>query len=355
MWKTLGQQRTINLLEKTLQVKSIAHAYLLYGPEHIGKNTLAYDFAMAINCQGEKVPCGQCNSCRRIMNRKHADVIYISPVSSIKNNGNGQSNKKEISIEDIRRLQQLASIPPYEGNYKVFIIDGADFLSNEAANCLLKTLEEPLPHIVIILLAGDKTGILPTIISRCQQIELKPLSTKTIEDYLLQQKNVDYERAKLIARLSQGSLGAAISASADENFFLSRENTITDICSLACSNPGERLSYVSSLEKTIGHSEQKKVVEQLLACWIIWWRDVMLIKSNCSGDIVNLDKVNILKEFSSLFDMHEINHFIAAIRKSLSIIALNANIRLALEVLMFHMPFGAELKAIIKQDEICQK
>lgn len=355
MWKTIGQQHSINLLEKALKANSIAHAYLLLGTEHIGKNTLAYDFAMAINCQGENVPCGQCISCQRILRNNHADIIYISPGSALDKNSSEQTHKKEIGIEDIRKLQQLASLPPYEGKYKVFIIDGADFLSNEAANCILKTLEEPSPRIVMILLAVDKKNVLPTIISRCQQIQFKPLTAATIEDFLLKQPKVDYKKARLVARLSRGCLGIAISAMEDENFSLYRDTTINELVSLIYSNPDERFSFVGNLDKGNRYTDQKRIIEQLLNTWILWWQDILLIKSNCSENITNLDKIDILHKCSQIFNLEEINHAVNSIEKSLSLISKNANIRLVLEVLMFNMPFKPELKTLLKQENICQK
>ncbi len=152
MWQVVGQDRVISLLQRSLEKKALAHAYLLVGPPHVGKMTLALDLAKAINCDAAAPPCGECTACRRIASGKHADVQIIGLA------GDGDSaearSQTEISIDQIRQMQHSACLPPFEGRYKVFIIEGAELLSNEAANCLLKTLEEPEEKIVFLLLAA---------------------------------------------------------------------------------------------------------------------------------------------------------------------------------------------------------
>ncbi|GAI38139.1 unnamed protein product, partial [marine sediment metagenome] len=130
MWQVIGQDKILALLGHSLKEDNVAHAYLLVGPRHVGKRTLALNLAQALNCDDPEPPCGQCHSCHRILEGKHADVTSL-----------GLDSKVEIGIDDIRQLQRLANLPPYEGKCKVFIIDEAEYLSTEAANSLLKILE----------------------------------------------------------------------------------------------------------------------------------------------------------------------------------------------------------------------
>src|SRR4030042_396604 len=132
MWQVLGHPKATTLLERSIQRGRLSHAYLFVGPPHVGKMTLALNLAQAVNCQAEDVPCGECASCRRIASGKHADVQIIGLIST---------EKKEISIEQMREMQNSASLPPYEGKQKGFIIEKADLLPHEASNSLLKTLE----------------------------------------------------------------------------------------------------------------------------------------------------------------------------------------------------------------------
>ena len=175
MWQVIGQDKILALLKRSLKERNIAHAYLFVGPHHVGKRTLALNLAQALNCDDlEQPPCGQCRSCLRIAAGKHADVIF-----------SGLDSKTEIGIDDMRELQRAANLPPYEGKSKVLIIDDAEYMSSEAANSLLKTLEEPPPSITWLLLASEERRLLPTIISRCQRLELKPVPVEQTRQILL--------------------------------------------------------------------------------------------------------------------------------------------------------------------------
>ena len=141
MWQLAGHSRATTLLQQSLKNGQLSHAYLLVGPAHVGKFTLARNLAQAVNCTSAEPPCQECTSCRRIAASKHSD-IYIVDLISVE--------KKEIGIRQIAEMQNAAHLPPFEGKYKVFIFDRAEMLSNEAANSLLKTLEEPPPNLSLI-------------------------------------------------------------------------------------------------------------------------------------------------------------------------------------------------------------
>jgi len=167
------------LLQQSLERKAVAHAYLLVGPSHVGKMTLALDLARALNCEAAEPPCGVCDSCQKIGAAKHADVQIIGLPGD--GDSAGTKSRAEIGIDRVRQMQHSASLPPFEGRYKVFIIDGAELLSHEAANCLLKTLEEPAEKVIFILLTTNERLLLATVISRCQRLELPPLPAAEVE------------------------------------------------------------------------------------------------------------------------------------------------------------------------------
>lgn len=151
MWKVVGQTRAVSLLQHSLERGLLAHAYLFVGPPHVGKMTLALNLAQALNCEAAAPPCGECAACQKIALVKHADVQVIGLVDG--SNSVEARSRAEIGIDQIREIQHSSSLPPFEGRYKVFIIDGAELLSTEAANCLLKTLEEPVDRVMFILLS----------------------------------------------------------------------------------------------------------------------------------------------------------------------------------------------------------
>lgn len=331
MWKTAGQDRIIDFLKDSIRQGSMAHAYLLTGPAHVGKMTLAVDFARALNCPSDIPPCGTCRTCLRISEGKYTDVIMIN-----KNSGRDPKDRRkgtEVSIDTIREfLQKGANLPPYEGKYKIFIIEDADLMSIEAANCLLKTLEEPPPHVVIILLTADEKALLPTVISRCQRFELKPVSVADTEKRLFLKAGIAPEKIRLLSRLAKGCLGWALEASEDESYLKERDLRLDEFSALITRNWEERLSYIQQLPS------DRSDVEELLKLWLYYCRDVMLIKYNCDEAVSNLDRMNDLKCWANMLTIFEIKEFINSLNESLVNLNYNANVHLLYEVIMLDMP-----------------
>jgi DNA polymerase-3 subunit delta' len=341
MWKTIGQPEALALLEHSLRGGNLAHAYLFMGAPNIGKMTLALDLARAVNCQGTEPPCGECPSCHRIADGKHTDITIIS-LNSAKDLGEMKS-RVEISIDDIRELQHSASLPPYEGKCKVFIIDGAEYLSTEAANCLLKTIEEPPPHIIILLLTAEETRLLPTVVSRCQRIELKPMPNNEIERILIESHDVDSDRARLLAGLSQGCLGWALRVSTDDSYLVQRTQRLAEMFALIDAGWEERFSYAAKL------GNDRKSAEEIIKLWLLWWRDVMLNKCGYKQNITNVDYISKLEEWAQVLSLLEIRKFIDSLQQSLNQIGINANLRLVSEILMLNMPKKEEAVGNVKQ------
>jgi DNA polymerase-3 subunit delta' len=336
MWQTIGQSKALALLEHSLVTGDLAHAYLFVGAQHIGKMTMALDLARALNCEGDKPPCSECKPCRRISNGKHSDITVIGLNST---NSLGEVKQRvEIGIDDIRELQRNTSFPPYEGKCKIFIIDRAEHLSSEAANCLLKTLEEPPPRVVILLLTADELRLLPTVVSRCQRVELKPMSAEEVQRVLIESHGAENNRARLLARLSQGCLGWAITALTDDSYLTQRDQRLTEMFYLLDVGWHERFAYAAKL------GSDRKSAEEVINLWLTWWRDMMLIKCDCSQAITNVDQISVLEKWVHTLSLSQVRNFIDSLQKSLSQIALNANLRLVLEILMLEMPRKEETR-----------
>ena len=216
MWRTIGHDKALNVLRRSLDAGRLSHAYLLAGARHVGKMTLAMDLARAVNCLEDQVPCGRCGQCGRIDRRLHADVQVVGVQADETGEGRG---RVAIGIDRVREVQRDASLKPYEGRSRVFIFDGAEHLSEEAANALLKTLEEPPDQVVLILLTADAGALLPTLVSRCQVLELRPVPSSLIAAELEAHHNVDAARADEIARLTNGRPGWAVNAAASPRFW----------------------------------------------------------------------------------------------------------------------------------------
>ena len=221
MWQVIGHSRAVSFLQRSLEAGTLAHAHLIVGPPHVGKMTLALNLAQALNCEAAGRPCLKCASCQKIASAGHADVQVIGLVQN-----EDAAESKLIGIDQIKEMQHSASLPPFEGSYKVFIIDGAELLSIEAANCLLKTLEEPVGRVVFILLTVNDSLLPATVVSRCQRLELTPMPVTEAAAALATDRGIEPERARLLAGLSHGCLGWALSAVVDDSLLQQRNEEL---------------------------------------------------------------------------------------------------------------------------------
>jgi DNA polymerase-3 subunit delta' len=329
LWQVVGQSRVVSLLQRSLERGSIAHAYLVVGPPHVGKMTLALDLAQAVNCQGTEPPCGVCDSCQKIASGKHADVQII---------GLDSNNSAEISIDRIREIQHSSNLPPFEGRYKVFIIERAELMSTEAANCLLKTLEEPPAGIIFILLTTSGRVLPATVVSRCQKLELPPLPASEVENVLSQRWGVEGQRAGLLARLSHGCLGWAISAASDERLLNQRAERLEGLLNIIGGDYAVRFAYVPQLVTWFG--QRRGLVEEILDLWLDWWRDLLLVKLGSGDSVTNIDHESMLVNMAGGYRLEEIRAVINGIQATGEQLRQNANPRLAFEVLMLSIPLG---------------
>jgi len=334
VWEVIGQSRVVSLLQRSLEAGTLAHAYLLVGPPHVGKMTLALNLAQAVNCQAAERPCGECASCRKIAASGHADVQVIGLVPN--ENSSETRLRTEIGIDQIRQLQHSASLPPFEGDCRVFIIEPAEFLSNEAANSLLKTMEEPVGRVVFILLTTNDSFLPATVVSRCQRLELTPLAAAEIESVLISRWNVESPRARLLARLCHGCPGWAIAAAADDNLLRQRDEGIDRLLNIIAADYEGRFAHVARLASQF--TQNRSLVYGMLDLWLDYWRDLLLVKLGCSDMVTNLDRLATLVEMAEGYSPLQIRDFIASILKAEEQLGQNANPRLVLEVLMLDMP-----------------
>lgn len=195
----VGQEVAVNILKNSIQNKRSHHAYLFVGPDGVGKRTTAIAFAKALNCRFSTDGCGLCDSCRKIERGIHPDVELISPTEG----------GLTISIDQIRNLQRKVSYKPLEGEWKVYIIDDAASATEEASNCLLKTLEEPPSRVILILITENIYRLLSTVRSRCQLILFRQIPRVLIEKILREKYQVAPDEARSLAWLSSGSIGRA--------------------------------------------------------------------------------------------------------------------------------------------------
>jgi DNA polymerase-3 subunit delta' len=350
MWQTIGQSRTVGFLQQALTQGSLSHAYLLVGPPQVGKMTLALDLAKTLNCRSEKDlrPCENCVPCQKIAAGNHADVQVVA----LNRNPNPEDIKErtEIGIEQIKEMLHSASLPPFEGEYRVYIIDEAGHLSLEAANRLLKTLEEPPGKVVFILITANARLIPDTVISRCQRLNLKRLKIAEIESALKERYNIEADKAILLARLSHGCLGWAIEAVKETNLLQERQEKFENMLVMVRSNYTDRFSLAAQLAAQFG--KKRESVYETLDTWASWWRDILLVKTGCSSDIVSIDFKSALAQMAGAFSLVQIKETLQQIATGSEQLKLNANSRLVLEGLMLKIPQSGtltNLQAVVSQ------
>lgn len=328
-WNIVGHEHSIDLLRRALAAQQVHHAYLFTGPEHIGKTLLAQRFAQTLLCTGgpdphvaPQAPCGTCLSCRKVLHGNHPDVHIIAR----------PPDKQFILIEQIRALQSDSARKTLEGRRNIFIIQGAHEMNLQAANCLLKTLEEPEPDVVLLLTVPDPGLLLPTILSRVQQIPMHLLTASQIKTALEQRWEVEPKEAEVIAALAAGRIGWAIQAVEDEDLLTERKSQLDFLTKLPAASRVQRFEVA----QRIGGDTDK--VHALLELWLLWWRDMVLAANKCLDLTVNVDMRDLLKTQATKVGTAESERMVRAILSTMEALEQNVNARTALEVLMLDLP-----------------
>ena len=328
MWQTIGHDKAINNLDRSLAEGRLSHAYLLAGPRQVGKMTLALELAQAVNCLEAERPCGECVQCSRIARGLHTDVRIVGLDT--------EASRVLISIDQVREVQREASLKPFEGRSRVFIFDGAENLSEEAANSLLKTLEEPPDQVVLILLTSDLGALLPTLVSRCQVLELRAVAAPLVSRWLQTRHAVDPLRADEIARLAGGGPGWAINAVSNPEVLQKLDEQVTSIAALVAGSLEERFSYAANLASSVGRGREARHGD--LSLWLGWWRDVLLVKAGLPELAHHRSGMKALKAAAAALTLAEVTRAVNAVQDAIGYLQRNVNPRLALEDLMLALP-----------------
>ena len=328
-WNIVGHEHAINTLRRALMAQRVRHAYLFTGPEHIGKALLAQRFAQTLLCTGggdahnaPQNPCNTCLSCRKVMHGNHPDVHYISR----------STDKQFILIEQVRALQADAARKTFEGRRNIFIIQGMHEMNVQAANCLLKTLEEPEPDVVLLLTAPDPGVLLPTILSRVQQVPMQLLTTKQIKTALEDRWHVEPGEANLIAALAAGRMGWSVQAVEDEDMLAERQVQLEMLAKLSTAGKVQRFDVAHRL------SADSDRLHAILELWLLWWRDIVLAANNCLDLIVNVDMQGMIQNQATKVGAVESQRMVRSILGTMEALDQNVNARVALEVLMLDLP-----------------
>jgi DNA polymerase-3 subunit delta' len=318
----LGQEKAIAVLRSALRHQRIPQAYLFSGYEGVGKKFTALMLAKALNCrEREDDACDQCPSCHKIDEGNHPDVRVIEP--------DGQF----IKIDQIRALQRDIGYKPYEGKRKVSIIDHAETLRPEAANALLKTLEEPTADSLIILVTANVYALLPTVISRCQFVRFISLGVQELTNLLVVEKHIQTDQARLIASLSEGCLGRAFSM--DTADVLAKRNVIEQLFSTLSAGLQDVRVVFRQAELLM---EQEESIHELLDIMLVWYRDLHILQAQGEQSLVaNSDAIDRLAHSAGQLSASQIRRLFDIVYQTKLDILRNANLQLALEVMLMSL------------------
>ena len=283
-------------------------------------------------------PCGKCSQCLRIASGKHADIrIYsLESLDQMFPRAKGSSTRKQIPIEAIQTLRREAYLKPFEGRTRVFVIDGAEVMSQEASNALLKTLEEPPMQVMIILIASS-TGPLPsTIISRCMVINLWSAPLSLIKRGLMEIHGADEATAERFAKLSLGRPGWAVAALNDPALMEKNVQSAIRAQEMALGDTEHRFRMAADLATQWRHSPSE--VKQELDRWMWWWRDLAMIKTGLKNAIVNMETLDELERLAENVDVAQVTIAINAILKARGGLDANVGAQLSVELLALSLP-----------------
>ncbi|HJS19713.1 MAG TPA: DNA polymerase III subunit delta' [Anaerolineales bacterium] len=344
-WNLIGHEWAVDMLKKHVVNGTTRHAYLFAGPPGLGRRTLALRFAQALNCQTPieaGVACGQCRDCRQIEAMQHADLNVIEPLIKAPDNSekyilgpNGEkfipSPNGVIRIFQIRELQKTVNYRPYQSHYRILIFLRFQQANDEAANALLKTLEEAPSYAVLILTADNPEQLLPTIVSRCEVLRLRPLRIQEVQQ-ALEERGFEANQSKWIAHISGGRFGYARRLIGSEALLVEREERLNDLQSLMSASRVQKFAYADRLSK------DKESMRQALLIWLSYWRDVMLRAAQAGTPLVNVDRNLEIEDIASRMDLSSARLVVRGLENTLEKMDGNVNPRLLAEVLLLDLP-----------------
>ena len=325
----IGQKAVIEHIKTAISTGNPSHAYIFCGDEGTGKKTIAGLFAAGLLCaaapEADK-PCGSCIPCMQSMSGSHPDIIRVT------------HEKKNITVGDIR-TQVISDIQvrPYSGDFKIYIIDDADKMNEEAQNAILKTLEEPPSYAVILLLAKTTGTFLQTILSRCVLLRFVPLDNSVIKDYLIKTLHIPDYLAKLCAAFSNGSIGRALKFASSESFNECRERLINLVRNISNMTQAEIAQELSALNPS-KNPDSEVSFDDFLNLLGIWYHDVLIYKATANpNSIVFLSELDLIRAQARENDYERISDLINAIDKTRSRLAANVYFDVAVELLLIKM------------------
>lgn len=318
----IGHEHIIEHLKRAITTDKVSHAYIFSGEDGAGKNMLANAFAMGLQCKDfgeEKDVCHRCTSCLSVEAGNHPDIIRVT------------HEKASIGVDDIRiQINNDILIKPYSSPYKIYIIDEAEKLTEQAQNALLKTIEEPPSYGIILLLTNNTSTLLPTILSRCITLTLQPVDKDKIKEYLMTHYKIPDYLSSLSCLFAGGNVGRAISYASSEEFSNRRDKAIHLLKFM------DTMKIYEMVEEIKGLSEEKDKIYEYLDFFMLWYRDVLLFKATKNPNLLTYrNEVAEITKCAAQKSYEGIQSILDSIEKAKVRLRANVNFDITMELMLF--------------------
>ncbi len=316
----IGHEQIIEHLQNAIELDKVSHAYILNGEKGSGKMLLADAFALTLQCEKQdRIPCLKCHSCRQALSGNQPDIIHVT-----------HEKPGVITVDEIRsQLVNDIQVKPYSSPKKIYIIDEADLMNPQAQNAILKTIEEPPSYGVIIMLTSNSSSLLPTILSRCVQLNIKPVKDSVLKRYLMERLKVPDYKADLSIAFARGNVGKAVKLAQSENFDVIKQDALNMLRYLEDMELYEVIEWVKKI------TEYKLEINDFLDILTVWFRDVLLFKAtNDVNMLIFKDEVGEIKRRAARSSYGGLEEIVNSIEKAKVRLNANVNFDLTIELLL---------------------
>ena len=315
----IGQEHLKEHLQNAIAGGKVSHAYLIEGEIGSGKEFIAKTFVRILQCErGREEACGECRSCKQIDSKNHPDVIWVT-----------HEKPGSIGVEDIRgQIVNDIEIKPYYGPKKVYIINEAELMTTQAQNTLLKTLEEPPSYSLIILLTTNAKALLPTVLSRCINLHMKPVEDKKLEEYLMQVKKLPDYKAKVCAAFARGNMGKAKALAESEDFEKLKDEAVSLLKYIHEMEVAEIMSAIKNI------NDYKFDINNYIDIITVWFRDVLLFKATMDvNSLIFKDEIQTIKKIAGRSSYEGLENILESLQKAQIRLNAKVNFELTMELL----------------------
>lgn len=316
----IGHEDIVKHFKSSIELGKVSHAYILNGEKGAGKKTLVSVVTKTLQCEeGGPDPCGKCKSCLQVESGNQADIIWIT-----------HEKPNVISVDEIReQIVNDIQLKPYSSKYKIYVVPDAQMMNPQAQNALLKTLEEPPEYAIVMLLADNVNKFLPTILSRCIVLNFKPVNELSVMDYLVNQLDIDQEKARFCTDFAQGNLGKAVRLAISTDYKEIKETSIRLLRNIQDMEMDDIIQAVKNMGK------YKLDITDYIDIMTMWFRDILMVKiSNSPNKIIFKNEFSTMKKQASKMSYEGVEKILEAMDKLKIRLEANVNFDIAMELML---------------------